>query len=324
MVKLLIATNNPGKLREYQEILAGLPVELVSPMDAGLTLDPEETGRTFGENAIIKAQAFAQASGLLTLADDSGLEIDALNGEPGVYSARYGNTAKDDHQGRYRLVLEKLTNIPAEKRTARFKCVVALATGERLVGTADGAVDGVITFAPKGKGGFGYDPIFFVPEFDRTLAELTSEEKNSISHRSRAARAAIPMIEQLCDQVAKMPYPAINIAEKFKQFSEQWSPKIIAQLNDYHFKVAKIQGDFVWHSHPETDEVFMVIDGEMVIYFRDGQVTLKTGEMSVVPKGVEHKPFAREECKILLVEPAGTVNTGDAGGELTAENNVWI
>ena len=198
MVKLLIATNNPGKLREYQEILAGLSVELVSPVNAGLTLDPEETGSTFEENAIIKARVFAQASGLLTLADDSGLEIDALNGEPGVYSARYGNTTKKDHQGRYQLVLEKLTNIPSEKRTARFKCVVALATGERLVGTADGAVEGVITFAPKGEGGFGYDPIFFVSEFDRTMAELTSDEKNSISHRGRAVHAAMPMIELLC------------------------------------------------------------------------------------------------------------------------------
>jgi len=198
MIKLLIATNNPGKLREYQEILTDLPVELVSPADAGLTLDPEETGSTFEENAIIKAQEFAQVSGLLTLADDSGLEIDALNGEPGVYSARYGNTAKQDHEGRYRLVLEKLANTPSEQRTARFKCVVALVAGEKVVGTADGAVEGVITLAPKGEGGFGYDPVFFVPEFERTMAELTSDEKNSISHRSRAVHAAMPMIEQLC------------------------------------------------------------------------------------------------------------------------------
>jgi mannose-6-phosphate isomerase-like protein (cupin superfamily) len=121
-----------------------------------------------------------------------------------------------------------------------------------------------------------------------------------------------------------MPYSAINFAEKFEQFSEHWSPKIIAQLNDYHFKLVKIQGDFVWHDHPETDEVFMVIDGEMEIHFRDGKVTLKTGEMYVIPKGIEHKPFAETECKILLVEPAGTVNTGDAGGDLTAADDVWI
>jgi len=199
MVRLLIATNNPGKVREYQEILACLPVDLTFPADEGLTLDPEETGNTFEENAIIKAQAFAQAGGLLTLADDSGLEIDALNGEPGVYSARYGNTAKKDHTDRYRLVLEKLADTPAEKRTARFKCVVALATGEKVIGTAEGAVEGMITFAPKGEGGFGYDPIFFVPEFERTMAELTSEEKNSISHRSRAVQAAMPIIKKLCE-----------------------------------------------------------------------------------------------------------------------------
>jgi XTP/dITP diphosphohydrolase len=198
MVALLVATNNPGKLHEYQEILAGLPVDLVSPAEAGLTLDPEETGSTFAQNAIIKAQTFAQASGLLTLADDSGLEIDALNGEPGIYSARYGQTAKHDHAGRYRLVLEKLAGLPAEKRTARFKCVVALATGEKVIGTAEGTVEGMITFAPKGDGGFGYDPIFFVPEFGRTMAQLTSAEKNTISHRSQATRAAIPMLEQLC------------------------------------------------------------------------------------------------------------------------------
>jgi XTP/dITP diphosphohydrolase len=200
MEKLLVATNNPGKLREYQEILADLPVELMSPVDAGLSLDPEETGSTFEENAVIKAQAFARASGLLTLADDSGLEIDALNGEPGVYSARYGNTAQKDHESRYRLVLEKLAATPAQKRTARFRCVVALAAGETVVGTAAGAVEGVITFAPKGDGGFGYDPIFFVPQFERTMAELTSAEKNSISHRSRAVYAAMPMIESWVKQ----------------------------------------------------------------------------------------------------------------------------
>jgi XTP/dITP diphosphohydrolase len=196
MVKLLIATNNPGKWREYQEILAHLPLELVSPVEAGLAFDPAETGSTFAENAIIKARAFAQVSGLLTLADDSGLEVDALNGEPGVYSARYGHTAKSDHQGRYQLVLEKLADTPAAERTARFKCVVALAIGEKLLGIAEGSVEGIITFAPQGNGGFGYDPIFFVPEFNRTMAELTSDEKNIISHRSRATRAALPLIEQ--------------------------------------------------------------------------------------------------------------------------------
>lgn len=121
-----------------------------------------------------------------------------------------------------------------------------------------------------------------------------------------------------------MNYSAINFEEKLARFSEHWSPKNIAQMNDYHFKLVKIQGDFVWHSHSETDEVFIVLEGEMSINFRDGQVDLAAGEMFVVPKGVEHKPVAENECKILLVEPAGTVNTGDAGGEMTAETDVWI
>lgn len=117
---------------------------------------------------------------------------------------------------------------------------------------------------------------------------------------------------------------AINIKEKFSGFSEKWSPKIIAQMNDYHFKVARVEGDFVWHDHKDTDEVFLIIEGELRIDFRDGSVTLREGEMFVVPKGVEHKPFAQKECKILLVEPAGTINTGDAGGIQTAKDNVWI
>jgi len=120
-----------------------------------------------------------------------------------------------------------------------------------------------------------------------------------------------------------MGHDAINIAEKFGKFSEQWSPKIIAQMNDYHFKIVKIQGEFVWHSHPETDEVFIVLDGELTIHLRDGDVTLKPGEMYVVPRGVEHKPEAKAECRMMLVEPAGTPNTGDAGGERTAEPS-WI
>jgi mannose-6-phosphate isomerase-like protein (cupin superfamily) len=121
-----------------------------------------------------------------------------------------------------------------------------------------------------------------------------------------------------------MEFSAINFEEKLAKFSEHWSPRIVARMNDYHFKLVKFQGEFVWHSHADTDEVFIVLDGEMAIDFRDGRVDLKTGEMLVVPKEVEHKPRAEDECKILLVEPAGTINTGDAGGELTAEDDVWI
>jgi len=121
-----------------------------------------------------------------------------------------------------------------------------------------------------------------------------------------------------------MDFQSINLEEKLSLFTEHWSPKIIAQMNDYHFKVVKLQGDFVWHRHDETDEVFIVIEGDLSIDFREGRVGLKPGEMIVVPKGVEHKPFAEKECQVMLVEPAGTVNTGDAGGEMTAEDDVWI
>ena len=117
---------------------------------------------------------------------------------------------------------------------------------------------------------------------------------------------------------------AINFQDKFSLFSEHWSPKIITQMNDYHFKIAKIQGEFVWHSHLETDETFIVIQGKMKIELRDGSVSLKAGEMCIIPKGVEHKPVAEKECHILMVELAGTVNTGDAGGEMTIEETEWI
>ena len=121
-----------------------------------------------------------------------------------------------------------------------------------------------------------------------------------------------------------MDYSPINFREKLAKFSDHWSPKIIAQMNDTHFKLVKFRGDFVWHSHDQTDETFIVLGGEMTIEFRDGKVDLKTGEMFVVPKGMEHKPKAEFECQIMVVEPVGTVNTGDAGGKLTAENDIWI
>jgi len=121
-----------------------------------------------------------------------------------------------------------------------------------------------------------------------------------------------------------MKYFPINLLDKFNLFSERWTPKIIAQLNNYHFKLVKLQGEFTWHNHTDTDEVFIVVEGSMEILFRDGKVTLSSGEMFVVPKGVEHKPRAANECKLMLVEPAGTINTGNAGGELTAKDGVWI
>lgn len=121
-----------------------------------------------------------------------------------------------------------------------------------------------------------------------------------------------------------MTYLPVNFKQKFLKFSELWSPRVIAQMNDYQFKLVKVQGEFVWHSHSDTDEAFIVLDGRLDIEFRDGKVTLEAGEMFVVPKGVEHRPMAERECQIMLIEPMGVTNTGDAGGELTAENEVWV
>ncbi len=120
-----------------------------------------------------------------------------------------------------------------------------------------------------------------------------------------------------------MNHKPINFDDKLATFDKHWSPRIIAEMNDYQFKLVKVLGDFVWHDHPDTDEVFIVLEGSLDIEFRDGKVTLRAGEMYVVPKGVEHRPVAKDECKIMLVEPKGVVNTGGAGGELTAENEVW-
>ena len=121
-----------------------------------------------------------------------------------------------------------------------------------------------------------------------------------------------------------MQYEPVSFARKFSKFSEQFQPKVVAQMNNVQFKLVRIEGDFIWHSHPETDEAFIVFDGEMRIDFRDGSVTLNAGDMYVVPKGIEHKPFASKECRIMLIEPAGTANTGDAGGPRTAPDDVWI
>ncbi len=198
-MELLIATNNLHKLEEFREIYADLPLTLISLAEAGIVLDPAETGVTFAENAILKARAFAAVTHLPVLADDSGLEVDALGGEPGVYSARYGNTAKNDYAGRYQLVLNQLAakNVPWSERTARFKCVIAIAMGNELIGTVEGAIEGFISYEPKGQNGFGYDPVFYVPELNQTLGQAPPEQKHRLSHRGRAARAAIPLIKQL-------------------------------------------------------------------------------------------------------------------------------
>ncbi len=121
-----------------------------------------------------------------------------------------------------------------------------------------------------------------------------------------------------------MTYVPVNFEDKFSKFKAQWSPKVVARMNDYQFKLVRVEGEFVWHDHPDTDETFMVIDGELEIKFRDGSLTLKSGEMFVVPRGLEHCPVALKECRIMVIEPASVVNTGDKGGKLTADNDVWI
>ncbi len=195
-MRLLLATHNRGKRREWQALLEGLDVELLLPDDLGLCDEVEETGETYTENALLKARALAAASGLPTLADDSGLEVDALEGAPGVRSARYHLGADEV---RYRALLQALDGVPLEQRGARFRCVAALAlpggAGPREF-TTEGVCEGVISFEPRGEAGFGYDPVFYLFEHSCTMAQLTEAEKNRISHRARAAQAMRPILER--------------------------------------------------------------------------------------------------------------------------------
>ncbi|MBA2287972.1 MAG: RdgB/HAM1 family non-canonical purine NTP pyrophosphatase [Ktedonobacteraceae bacterium] len=194
MRDLLLATTNRHKLEEYRAILSDLPFTLLSPSDIDLDLDVEETGTTFVENAELKALAYAKASGLLSLADDSGLEIDALDGAPGVYSARFAG--KDtSYEERFRLILEKLKGLPEARRSARFCCSIVLAEPSGYHQAVEGVIEGVIADAPRGEHGFGYDPIFLVPALGKTTAELTPEQKHRISHRGRAAEQARALLQ---------------------------------------------------------------------------------------------------------------------------------
>ena len=191
-MKYVLATHNPGKLKEMGAILARFGVEVVSPKDLGLTVDVEETGATFAENAMLKAKAICAAAKLPAIADDSGLCVDALNGGPGVYSARYGGEGLDD-KGRYMLLLNNMRG--QTTRAAHFTCSIACAfpNGDTL--TAEGRCDGSIAFAPMGEGGFGYDPVFFVPEKAKTFGQLTAEEKSTISHRGKALKSFAEKLE---------------------------------------------------------------------------------------------------------------------------------
>jgi len=192
-MKLVLASKNAKKLKEMNEILSGMGVEVCSQADAGVDVDVEETGTTFEENSRLKAQAVMEASGLPAIADDSGLCVDALNGAPGVYSARYGGEGLDD-AGRYRLLL---SSMPAGKpRTAKFVSVITCCFPNGDVLTARGECPGTIAFAPMGEGGFGYDPVFFLPKLKKTFAQLSPEEKNAISHRGKALEAFQAKLEE--------------------------------------------------------------------------------------------------------------------------------
>ena len=196
MPRLLLATHNQGKVREYRLLLQGLPFQLATLGDVGIQDVMAEEGSTFEENARAKAEGYGALSGLLTLGEDSGLEVEALGGEPGVRSARYaGDHASDTELVRY--LLARMDGVPRDRREARFRCVIALSGPGRETEQFSGECPGLIAFEPLGEGGFGYDPVFYLLELGRTLAQLTKEAKNQVSHRAQAARQARHRLEQL-------------------------------------------------------------------------------------------------------------------------------
>jgi len=194
--KLLLATNNQGKVREYKSLLQALPFELVTLAELDIATTVNEVGESLEENARMKATVLAAKSQLLALADDSGLEVDALGGEPGWLSARYAGEGASDRD-RVNYLLARLTGIPWEQRTARFKCVIAIATPDGKIELCTGECGGFITFEPRGEQGFGYDPVFYLPQLNKTMAELSLEEKNQVSHRGQAARKVYQALERL-------------------------------------------------------------------------------------------------------------------------------
>jgi XTP/dITP diphosphohydrolase len=199
MSRILLATNNPGKLREIQAILQELKAEILTPRQLNLDLVVSETGQTYAENAALKAKAFAQAAGILALADDSGLEVDALDGNPGIHSARFAPWPNASDADRRKVLLEHLRGKP-RPWTARFRCTTAIAQPLPTsieVYFAEGVCEGEIIPEERGANGFGYDPLFLVPQLGKTMAELTMEEKNRLSHRARALRAALPILKEL-------------------------------------------------------------------------------------------------------------------------------
>ena len=196
MSKLLLATNNQAKVREYRSLLQDIPFELVTLAEQGITTIVDEVGGSLEENARLKATVLASGSQLLTLADDSGLEVDALGGEPGPLSARYAGQGVSDRD-RINYLLARLKGVPWSERSARFRCVIAVATPEGKVELCSGECHGIITFEPRGEEGFGYDPVFYLPERDKTMAELPMKVKNQVSHRGQAARKLYQVLKRL-------------------------------------------------------------------------------------------------------------------------------
>jgi len=196
MPKLLSATSNPGKIREYRFLLDGLGYQITTLAEEGIAKVVTESGKNYEQNARLKAISYAKLSHLTALADDSGLEVNALNGEPGVKSARFAGEAATDAE-KVSLLLAKLNGVPWEQRTACFKCVIAIASPGGRTEVCYGECHGMIAFEAKGENGFGYDPIFFLPEIGKTMAELPLEMKNQISHRARASQKARQVLKQL-------------------------------------------------------------------------------------------------------------------------------
>ena len=196
MPELLLATTNPGKVREYRSLFSGLDYRITTLTEQGISKVIAETGSSYEQNAKAKAIAYAKLSQLITISDDSGLEVDALSGEPGVHSARFaGENATDEDK--VKSLLSKINDIPWEKRTACFKCVIAIATPGGQLELCHGECRGMISFEHSGVSGFGYDPIFYLPSIKKTMAELSFKEKNKISHRAQASRIAIQLLKQL-------------------------------------------------------------------------------------------------------------------------------
>lgn len=196
MIELVLASRNKGKIEELKKLLSGLPVKVLSLSDFNCIPDIEETGSTFADNAEIKAKTVSSITGKYALADDSGLEIDALGGQPGVYSNRFAGPDATD-EDRYNKVLDLMTGIPEQKRTARFRAAVSIATPDGDVITVEDKCEGRIAFEPQGNNGFGYDPVFYIPELGKTAAQLSPEEKNRISHRGKAMESTKDILMKL-------------------------------------------------------------------------------------------------------------------------------